>query len=152
MMERRAKVPGRSRTARVRSQVSRLRPDTWPGRRADGLVGEGLGDERAAKRIVLARGAAGVVGRLRAERRISRLVLRDLGLGPAVVVALHLIAAPFLEHGRLTFGLYAFRRYGDVQRLAEADDARDDGARLRARAQCVDEGAVDLDRLDREAL
>jgi hypothetical protein len=38
-----------------------------------------------------------------------------------------------------------------VERLAEADDARHDGGRLRAGAEGVDEGAVDLDFLDREA-
>jgi hypothetical protein len=38
-----------------------------------------------------------------------------------------------------------------VQRLAEADNARHDGRGLRAGAERVDERAVDLDLLDREA-
>src|SRR3990172_155682 len=73
------------------------------------------------------------------------------GLRFAVIEALHLVAAPLPQHRRLAFGLHAFGGDGHVERLAEADDARHDGTRLRTGAEGVDEGAVDLDLLDREA-
>jgi hypothetical protein len=58
--------------------------------------------------------------------------------------------SPFLQHRGLALGLHALGGDGHVQRLAKPDNARHDGAGLRARAEGVDEGAVDLDLLDRE--
>lgn len=44
---------------------------------------------------------------LHVQRCVVRLVVGDLRLRAAVIVALHLIAAPLLEHSGLAFGLHA---------------------------------------------
>ena len=48
------------------------------------------------------------------------LGFRHIGIGLAVIEALHLVAAPLPEHCRLAFGLDALGGDGHVQRLAEA--------------------------------
>ena len=76
---------------------------------------------------------------------------RHFGLRPTVVEALHLIAAPLFQHLRLIFGFDTFGGDDDVQRLTEPHDRRNDGAGLRTDTEGVDEGAIDLDLLHREA-
>src|SRR4051794_3309384 len=67
-------------------------------------------------------------------------------------IALHAIAAFGSEKRQLLPGFDAFGDDRDVEAVAEADHGADDGARLRVEAEIDDEGAIDLDLVEREGL
>src|SRR5688500_4654137 len=67
-------------------------------------------------------------------------------------VALTAVAAPRPQARQLQRGLQAFGHHGDPERVPEVDDGLDDRRVLGVEAEAGDEAAVDLDRLDREAL
>src|SRR5260221_832862 len=70
----------------------------------------------------------------------------------AVEEALHLVATVALEKMQLRIGLDALGDHLQVQRMAEGDDGRgeDTVLGLRAAADVAHEGAVDLERVDRQ--
>jgi hypothetical protein len=67
-------------------------------------------------------------------------------------IALRVLAAVLLQQGVLPFRLHALRHHRQLQAVRQRDDRRHDGAVFRTLFQVLDEGAVDLDLLDREAL
>ena len=69
---------------------------------------------------------------------------------PAEVISLHRGAAAFADEIELLHRLDAFRRGLDAEHGAEARDGADDGDALGAFAERADEGAVDLDAVERK--
>ena len=69
---------------------------------------------------------------------------------PAEQEALHGLAAGGPQHRRLVLRLDALGDRVDAERPRQADDRRDDGARAGVGIDAADEGAVDLQLLERE--
>ena len=67
-------------------------------------------------------------------------------------IALHRVAAFLGEEGELLLGLDALGDDRHFEAVAEADHGADDRGRLRIAAEIDDEGAVDLDLVERERL
>jgi hypothetical protein len=65
-------------------------------------------------------------------------------------IALAVIAAHLNQTGKLHFGLDPFGHYRFAERAPELQHGRDDGIPLRAHADLIDKGAVDLDLIDGE--
>src|SRR5665647_3910533 len=95
----------------------------------------------------LARGLGSVAG-VAANRRG---VLADRQ-GFAEEIALHHVAAFVGEEAELLLGFHALGDDRHLQAMAEPDDGPDDRGRLRVAAEIDDEGAVDLDLVERESL
>src|SRR3569623_668933 len=85
---------------------------------------------------------------VRAEQRVG-LVLRQ---GPADEETLYLIAARLAQEGELFGCLHALRHHVEAQAPGHGDDGGDDGRVVLIGLHVADEGAVDLESLDREAL
>src|SRR3569623_1790637 len=82
------------------------------------------------------------------EQRVG-LVLRQ---GPADEETLYLIAARLAQEGELFGCLHALRHHVEAQAPRHGDDGGDDGRVVLIGLHVADEGAVDLESLDREAL
>src|SRR6267154_1557020 len=72
--------------------------------------------------------------------------------GLADEITLHRVAALLGEEAELLLGLDALGDDRHFQAVAEVDDGANDRRRLRAAAEVHDEGAVDLDLVERERL
>src|SRR5215510_12325732 len=88
----------------------------------------------------------------RGGKPVLKQVLDQIdGLGPAVVIALHLHAALVAETPQLLLGLDPLGACGDPQRLAETGHGAHDRRRIGILLQVLHEGAVDLDLVEGEA-
>src|SRR5436190_3344053 len=67
-------------------------------------------------------------------------------------ITLHRVAALIRKEAELLLGFHALGDDGHLQAVAETDDGPDDRRRLRIPSEIDDEGAVDLDLVERKRL
>ncbi|MNR36021.1 hypothetical protein D3C85_1539090 [compost metagenome] len=71
---------------------------------------------------------------------------------PTEQIPLHFIATMLTQEVQLFMGFHAFGDHRQIQAVGHGDDRPGDLRILLARRQAVDEGAVDLEHVDRELL
>jgi hypothetical protein len=149
-----------------RHAVHLVEPGDAVGEHA-GLAGTGAGEDQ----VVTGRCGDGLalrrIQRVEQVRNIHRPILRGRGGGSRLQelrqqrlerlraseqVALQFVAAAFAQPVQLFFGLHAFGDDAQVQVVAQPDDRGTDRRVVGVVAQVLDEGPVDLQPVDRQAL
>ena len=112
------------------------------------MAGQPASSDRFSRVMRVSRSCARSAAR---ARPTSARVLRDRRR-LADEIALHHVAALVGEEAELFLGFDALGDDRHVEAVAEADHRADDRRRLRVAAEIHDEGAVDLDLVERERL